>query len=166
MLPVFQNLNYKLHREDCLMSCTSNKVVDEDPPFFPSSRRVTRRQAMRRMMAPTIAKRFIKRFIKSPCSYREQPRSTRIVVAYPRPAFSATKRTNQAPISFDQQAQVSQGHTSCRKKENCNTEVHGGGGLGLVKSAREPASVLIFVGIKQIVVKNKLFPKKPPNSRL
>ena len=26
-------------------------------------------------------------------SYREQPRSTRIVVAYPRPAFSATKRT-------------------------------------------------------------------------
>ena len=34
--------------------------------------------------------------------YREQPRSTRIVVAtYPRPAFSATKRTNYAPISFD-----------------------------------------------------------------
>ena len=26
--------------------------------------------------------------------YREQPRSTRIVVAYPRPAFSATSRTN------------------------------------------------------------------------
>ena len=26
--------------------------------------------------------------------YREQPRSTRIVVAYPRPAFSATDRTN------------------------------------------------------------------------
>ena len=26
--------------------------------------------------------------------YREQPRSTRIVVAYPRPAFSATYRTN------------------------------------------------------------------------
>ena len=29
--------------------------------------------------------------------YREQPRSTRIVVAYPRSAFSATKRTNYAP---------------------------------------------------------------------
>ena len=27
--------------------------------------------------------------------YREQPRSTRIVVAYPRPAFSATNRTNK-----------------------------------------------------------------------
>ena len=26
--------------------------------------------------------------------YREQPRSTRIIVAYPRPAFSATNRTN------------------------------------------------------------------------
>ena len=33
--------------------------------------------------------------------YREQPRSTRIVVAYPRPAFSATNRTN-VPTSFDQ----------------------------------------------------------------
>ena len=32
--------------------------------------------------------------------YREQPRSTRIVVAYPRPAFSATNRTNtfQQPV--------------------------------------------------------------------
>ena len=50
--------------------------------------------------------------------YREQPRSTRIVVAYPRPAFSATKRTNYAPTSFDQQVQVSQGHTSYKNKEN------------------------------------------------
>ena len=50
--------------------------------------------------------------------YREQPRSTRIVVAYPRPAFSATKRTNYTPISFDQQVQVSRGHTSYRKKGN------------------------------------------------
>ena len=38
--------------------------------------------------------------------YREQPRSTWIVVAYPRPAFSATKRTNYAPTSFVQQVQV------------------------------------------------------------
>ena len=30
--------------------------------------------------------------------YREQPRSSRIVVAYPRPAFSATKWTNHAII--------------------------------------------------------------------
>ena len=72
--------------------------------------------------------------------YREQPRSTRIVVAYPRPAISPTKRTNYAPISFDQQVQVSQGHTSYRNKESLNIGVHGGGGLELVKSVREPAS--------------------------
>ena len=72
--------------------------------------------------------------------YREQPRSTRIIVAYPRPAFSATKRTNYAPTSFDQRVQVSQGHTLFKNKENRNTEVHGGGGLELVKLAREPAS--------------------------
>ena len=45
--------------------------------------------------------------------YREQPRSTRNVVAYPRPAFSAKNRKNYAPTSFDQQVQVSQGHTFC-----------------------------------------------------
>ena len=50
--------------------------------------------------------------------YQEQPRSTRIVVAYPRPAFSATKRTNYASTSFDQRVQVSQGHTSFKNKEN------------------------------------------------
>ena len=49
--------------------------------------------------------------------YREQPRSTRIVVASPRPAFSATNRTNCAPTSFDQQVQVSQGHILNKNKE-------------------------------------------------
>ena len=49
--------------------------------------------------------------------YREQPRSTRIVVTYPRPAFSATKR-NYAPTSFGQQIQNSQGHTSYKNKGN------------------------------------------------
>ena len=58
------------------------------------------------------------RFIKPPYSiYRAQPRSTRIVVAYPRPAFSATNRTNYVPTSFDQQIQVSQGHTSYKNKK-------------------------------------------------
>ena len=37
--------------------------------------------------------------------YREQFRSIRIVDAYPRPVFAATKWTNHAPISFDQQAE-------------------------------------------------------------
>ena len=70
--------------------------------------------------------------------YREQPRSTRIVVAYPRPAFSATERTDHAPISFDQQVQVSQGHRSCRCKEIAYRS-HGGGGLELVEPAIESA---------------------------
>ena len=34
------------------------------------------------------------------------------VVAYPWPAILGTKRTNQVKITFDQQAQVSRGHTS------------------------------------------------------
>ena len=40
-----------------------------------------------------------KRFIKPLTPYRDQPRSTRNVVAYPRPAFSAKKRENYAPTS-------------------------------------------------------------------
>ena len=45
------------------------------------------------------------------------------------------------PTSFDQQLfQASQGHTSYKNKENWNTEVHCGGGLELMKPAREPAS--------------------------
>ena len=42
----------------------------------------------------------------------------RIVVAYPRLAFSSINRSNHAQISFDQQAQVSKDHMSCRNKEN------------------------------------------------
>ena len=56
--------------------------------------------------------------------YREQPRSTRIVIAYPRPAFSATNRTNTfQPVLI-----------------NNSKFIHGGGGLELLKPAREPAS--------------------------
>ena len=96
----------------------------------------TKSYATLQVMAPTNAKT-----VHQTSYYREQPRSTRIVVAYPRPAaFSATERTNYAPTSFDQQVQVSQSHTSYKSRESRNTEVHGGGGLGLVKPAREPAS--------------------------
>ena len=49
---------------------------------------------------------------------RVQPRSTRIVVAYPRPAFSAANRTNTFQPVFNQQVQVSQGHTSYKNKGN------------------------------------------------
>ena len=50
----------------------------------------TKRYATLQAIAPTNSKTVQASFTP----YREQPRSTRIVVAYPRPAFSATNRTN------------------------------------------------------------------------
>ena len=87
--------------------------------------------------------------------------------------------TNHAPISFDRQTQVSQGHTSCRKKEICSSEVHGGG-LEPVKLARIPASscpkpcaslknapiILALRGKKQSMVRDEPCPQKLPGSRL
>ena len=51
----------------------------------------TKRYATLQAMAPTNNKTVNQ---TSFTPFREQPRSTRIVVAYPRPAFSATNRTN------------------------------------------------------------------------
>ena len=88
---------------------------------------------------------------------------------------------------FGQQPHIAQGHTSCRNKENRNTKVHGDGGLGQVKPAREPVSsrpkpctslkkvpkilpvrlsLSAFVGSKQAVVRDRLFPQNPPGSRI
>ena len=52
----------------------------------------TRSYANLQAMAPTNNKTVHQTSFITP--YREQPRSTRIVVAYPRPAFSAINRTN------------------------------------------------------------------------
>ena len=96
-------------------------------------------------MAPTNIKTAV--FIKPPYPISRAaslPRSTRIVVAYPRPAFSATKRTNYAPISFDQHVKFkvkflkATRRTKIRKIEIPRSM--GGGGLKLVKPARAPAS--------------------------
>ena len=76
------------------------------------------RQNVIRLYKQKMHRPLSKRFINLLTPYREQPRSTRIVVAYPRPAFSAIKRTNYASISFDQQVQVSQGYTSYKKNMN------------------------------------------------
>ena len=38
--------------------------------------------------------------------YREQPRSTRIMFAYTRPAFPVTKQTQYAPISFSRATSI------------------------------------------------------------
>ena len=60
---------------------------------------VTKKYATLQAMAPTNNKTVHQ---TSFTPYREQPRSTRIVVAYPRPAFSATNRTNTfKPVSIN-----------------------------------------------------------------
>ena len=51
--------------------------------------------------------------------YREQPRSTRIVVAYPRPAFSATNRTNTfQPVLINNIPSFSRPHIVQKVRKN------------------------------------------------
>ena len=128
-----------------------------------------------------------KRFIKPPYSIREQPRSTRNVVAYPRPAFSAKNRKNYAPTSFDQQVQVSQGHTFCteiRKIEIPRSMVVEALNWWSRRASQHPAVqspvhswksptnlarsplLVALVGRKMTVVRDQLFPQKPPGSSL
>ena len=101
--------------------------------------------------------------------YREQPRST---------------PKNPTTISFDQQAQISQGRTSCRNMGNCSTEVHGGGGLELAKLARESVSsrpkpcaslenaprilpvCRSLLALKNLVIRDQFSPQKPSRPRL
>ena len=64
----------------------------ENPLLRPTGIQIaTKSYATLQAMAPTNNKTVHQ---TSFIPYREQPRSTRIVVAYPRPAFSATNRTN------------------------------------------------------------------------
>ena len=87
VLLVFQNLNYKLQRRlpDVLPIQQSHQKLSKR---FSSSRRVIRRQVMRHFTSHgTDQCRNGLSNILIP--YREQPRSTRIVVAYPRPLILA-----------------------------------------------------------------------------
>ena len=64
----------------------------DNPPLRPTGIQIaTKSYATLQAMAPTNSKTVHQ---TSFTPYREQPRPTRIVVAYPRPAFSATNRTN------------------------------------------------------------------------
>ena len=105
-----------------------------------------------------------------------------IVVTFLRPAFSATKiQSGQFALQY---VLINKPKSF---KVTLHTEVHGGGGLELVKPARESASsspkpsiffknaqgilpvhrsLLAIVGRKQTVVGDELFPQKPPDSRL
>ena len=105
-------------KEDCLMCCPIQRSHQKRLNTSSSYRRVTRRQVMRHFTSNNTdqCQNGSSNNLLTP--YREQPRPTRIVAPYPRPAFSVTERSNHAPTIFDQHAQVSQGHTSCRNKEN------------------------------------------------
>ena len=128
-----------------------------------------------------------KRFIKPPIPYREQSRLIQNFVADPRVVLSATKRTNHAPIMFEQQIPGSQGHVMYRNKESRSSKVHGDESLELVKLVREQAStrpkpyasltnapgilpvrrsLLALAERKPTVVRDQLSPQKPPGSRL
>ena len=116
VLPAFHNLNYKLQRKIVWCVLHIQQSYQKWIKKFSSSRTVTRKQGKRHSTSNGLDQ--CQNGPSNPLtSYREESRSTQIVVAYPRPAFSATKRTNHAPTSFDQQVQVSKGHTSCRSKE-------------------------------------------------
>ena len=80
-----------------------------------------------------------KQVIKPPCSISRATPIDSDCCRLPTGSILSNK-ADELPISFDGQTQVSQGHTPCRNKENCNTEVHVGGDLEFVKPAREPAS--------------------------
>ena len=84
----------------------------------------------------------LKWFTKHPYSIsRATPINSDCVRLPTASALSVTKLMNHAPISVDQQVQVSQGHTSYSNKEKNSTEVHGGGGLEPVKLARDTAPI-------------------------
>ena len=98
----------------------------------------TKSYATLQAMAPTNNKTVHK---TSFTPYREQPRSTRIVVSYPQPAFSATDRTNTfQPVLINNSKFLKATHRTKIRKIEIPRSIHGGGGLELVKPAREPAS--------------------------
>ena len=117
--------------------------------------------------------------------YREQPRSTRIVVAYPRPAFSATNRTNTSqPVSINNSKFLKATHRTKIKKikiprsmvvealswwsRRANQHPAVQSPVHPWKSpmnlAGSPLHVAL-VGRKMTVVRDQLFPQKPPGSR-
>ena len=81
-----------------------------------------------------------KRAIKPPYSISQAtPIDSLFWCRLPTAGVLSSKAHNHASMTFDHQAQVSQGHTTCRNKGNCRTEVRGGGGLEPVKLARYAA---------------------------
>ena len=72
-------------------------------------------------MAPINARTVHKKQILH-TTYRDQPQSTRVIVAYPRPAISQPQSGNIAlqSVLINKLPRFSKGHTSCKIEENHN----------------------------------------------
>ena len=110
VLAVFHNLN-------CLACCPSTKIIKSDPKSFSSSRRVTRRQVMRSFTSSNGTDQLQNGSSNLLTPYGEQPRLTRTVVTYPRPAFSAAKRkiTLQSVLINKPKFPKATGHAELKK---------------------------------------------------
>ena len=118
--------------------------------------------------------------------YREQPRSTRIVVAYPRPAFSAINRTNTfQPVLINNYSKFLKAtdRTKIRKTEISRSMVVEALGWWSRRASQHPAVQspvhpwksptnlarwplhVALVGKKMTVVRDQLSPQKPSGSR-
>ena len=118
--------------------------------------------------------------------YREQPRSIRIVVAYPRPAFSATNRTNSfQPVLINKKSKFLKAthRTKIRKIEIPRSMVVEALSWWSRRASQHPAVQspvhpwksptnlarsplhVALVGRKMTAVRDQLFPQKPPGSR-
>ena len=126
-----------------------------------------------------------KRFIKLPYSISRAASIDSDCCRLPTTSVLSNKSEKHVPTSFDQQFQVSQGYTSYKNKENWNIEVHGGGPWTVEAGARasiqpsqspvhpwkSPTNLarsplhVALVGRKMTVVRDQLFPQKPPGSR-
>ena len=78
----------------CPSTCT--EVIKNVSKKFPKLSRVTRRHIMRRFTRNGITDHCQSGSSNLLTRERAQPRSSRIVIAYPKPTLSATKRTNHA----------------------------------------------------------------------
>ena len=102
VMTMYLGINYSFY---CLMCCPSTKVLTNDSKRFTSYYwhywRVTQRQTTRHFVTRKAATNIKPRSTllqarQRLCSiYREEPRSTRIVVAYPRLAFVLSNKADK-----------------------------------------------------------------------
>ena len=106
VLPVYSEPELQSTENGCLMCCPSTKVIERSSKRVSINRKVTRRQVMRGFTNNGADK------CQNGLSFK-LPYTISTVTSID----SNCCRLPTAPISFEQQARVSQGHTTCRNKE-------------------------------------------------